>query len=440
MADYEQGDIKMTTVELPKSENGLHGTLTVPGDKSISHRSIMLGAISHGTTVVNHFLLSDDCLHTIGAFRELGVAIAVDGDQVTIEGKGGFNHFTKPTKPLDMGNSGTSTRLLLGFLSHQPFDIDLFGDASLSKRPLDRVIKPLAKMGVHVTATDDNFLPVTLHANPQLRGLDYRLPVASAQVKSALIWAGLQAEQPSHLTEKLITRDHTEKMIAQFGGHLEQDGLEITVTPQDHFEAQQITVPGDISSAAFFLVAAACVPGSQITLKQVGLNQTRDGILKALDQMNAHYTITNRSTDSEPAGDITIGYQALTALKLGAKDIPAVVDEVPLIVLAATQAQGTTVITGAEELRVKETDRIATVTEELTKMGAKITPQPDGFIIEGGTKLHTATTPLDSHGDHRIGMMLAVANLIAGGNSVLNNADSISVSYPEFFNDLDQLR
>lgn len=430
----------MTTVELPKSEHGLHGTLTVPGDKSISHRSIMLGAISHGTTVVDHFLLSDDCLHTIGAFRELGVNIQVTGDQVTIEGKGGFNHFTKPTKPLDMGNSGTSTRLLLGFLSHQPFDIDLFGDASLSKRPLDRVIKPLSQMGVQVTATENNYLPVTLHATKELKGIDYHLPVASAQVKSALIWAGLQATGDSHLTEKLITRDHTEKMIAQFGGHLQQNGVNITVTPQDHFEAQHITVPGDISSAAFFLVAAACVPGSQLTLKQVGLNQTRDGILKALDKMQAHYEVTNRSTDSEPAGDITIGHQSLQALTMGAADIPAVVDEIPLIVLAATQATGTTVITGAEELRVKETDRIATVTEELTKMGAKITPQPDGFIIEGGTQLHTATEPLDSHGDHRIGMMLAVANLIAGGDSVLENADSISVSYPEFFEDLNQLR
>lgn len=430
----------MTTVELPKSEHGLHGTLTVPGDKSISHRSIMLGAISHGTTVVDHFLLSNDCLHTIGAFRELGVNIQVTGDQVTIEGKGGFNHFTKPTKPLDMGNSGTSTRLLLGFLSHQPFDIDLFGDASLSKRPLDRVIKPLSQMGVQVTATENNYLPVTLHATKELKGIDYHLPVASAQVKSALIWAGLQATGDSHLTEKLITRDHTEKMIAQFGGHLQQNGVNITVTPQDHFEAQHITVPGDISSAAFFLVAAACVPGSQLTLKQVGLNQTRDGILKALDKMQAHYEVTNRSTDSEPAGDITIGHQSLQALTMGAADIPAVVDEIPLIVLAATQATGTTVITGAEELRVKETDRIATVTEELTKMGAKITPQPDGFIIEGGTQLHTATEPLDSHGDHRIGMMLAVANLIAGGDSVLENADSISVSYPEFFEDLNQLR
>lgn len=429
----------MTTVDLSKAPNGLHGQLAVPGDKSISHRSVMLGAISKGTTVVDHFLLSDDCLHTIGAFRQLGVNIQIENDQVTIEGKGGFNHFTQPDQPLDMGNSGTSTRLLLGFLSKQPFDIEMFGDASLSKRPLDRVINPLSKMGANISATDNNFLPLTLHANNQLNAIDYKLPVASAQVKSSLIWAGLQADGKTHLTEKLITRDHTEKMIDQFGGHLDQDDVNITVTPQDQFKAQHVDVPGDISSAAFFLIAAACVPGSEITLKQVGLNQTRDGILQALDRMGAQYTISNESNDSEPAGDITIGYQSLTAINVEAADIPAVVDEVPLIVLAATQAKGTTIISGAEELRVKETDRIATVTEELIKMGADITPKPDGFIINGGTKLHTASEPLDSHGDHRIGMMLAVANLIAGGDSVLDNADSISVSYPQFFEDLKQL-
>ncbi|WP_137602217.1 3-phosphoshikimate 1-carboxyvinyltransferase [Paucilactobacillus nenjiangensis] len=429
----------MSTVDLPNSNSGLHGALTVPGDKSISHRSIMLGAISHGTTTVDHFLLSDDCLHTIGAFRELGVKIDVDGDHVSIEGKGGFRNFDKPKKPLDMGNSGTSTRLLLGLLANQPFDIAMFGDASLSKRPIKRVSDPLTQMGAKVAATNGNFLPLTLHPNDGLTGIDYKLPVASAQVKSALIWAGLQAETPSHLTEKLITRNHTEKMLEQFGGHLEQDGLNITVTPQSDFTAQHVTVPGDISSAAFFLIAGACVPGSEITLNKVGLNDTRDGILKALDQMGAQYTINNRTNDSEPMGDITIGYQQLNALTLGAADVPALVDEIPLLALAATQAKGQTVITGAEELRVKETDRIATVTEELTKMGADITATPDGFIINGGTKLHAANTPLQSHGDHRIGMMMAVANLMADGDNQLADADAIAVSYPQFFDDLKSL-
>ena len=429
----------MSTVDLPNSNSGLHGALTVPGDKSISHRSIMLGAISHGTTTVDHFLLSDDCLHTIGAFRELGVKIDVDGDHVSIEGKGGFRNFDKPKKPLDMGNSGTSTRLLLGLLANQPFDIAMFGDASLSKRPIKRVSDPLTQMGAKVAATNGNFLPLTLHPNDGLNGIDYKLPVASAQVKSALIWAGLQAETPSHLTEKLITRNHTEKMLEQFGGHLEQDGLNITVTPQSDFTAQHVTVPGDISSSAFFLIAGACVPGSEITLNKVGLNDTRDGILKALDQMGAQYTINNRTNDSEPMGDITIGYQQLNALTLGAADVPALVDEIPLLALAATQAKGQTVITGAEELRVKETDRIATVTEELTKMGADITATPDGFIINGGTKLHAANTPLQSHGDHRIGMMMAVANLMADGDNQLADADAIAVSYPQFFDDLKSL-
>lgn len=429
----------MTTVLLPKNQSGLHGKLRVPGDKSISHRSVMLGAISRGTTVVDHFLFSDDCIHTIEAFRALGVKIETTDTQVTIEGKDGFDHFEEPTAPLDMGNSGTSTRLLMGFLAKQSFDLEFVGDASLSKRPLRRVIDPLEKMGAKISATEDNLLPMTLHANDQLHGIDYDLPVASAQVKSALIWAGLQADEESHLTEKLITRDHTEKMLRQFGGVIQQNGVEIKVTPQESFNAQHISVPGDISSAAFFIVAALCVPGSKVTLQQVGLNPTRTGILQALEKMGAKFKISNIADSAEETGDITIESQSLTATEIGAAEIPAMVDEIPLVVLAATQATGTTVISGAEELRVKETDRIATVTEELRKLGAEIDDKPDGFIVTGGTKLHAATEPLDSHGDHRIGMMLAVANLLAQNQSELVNADAISVSYPEFLADLANL-
>lgn len=430
----------MTTVDLPRAANGLHGTLTVPGDKSISHRSIMLGAISRGTTVVDHFLLSDDCLHTIAAFKALGVEIKVDDDHVTIKGKGGFQNFTKPLQPLDMGNSGTSTRLLLGLLANQPFEIKMVGDGSLSRRPLNRVIEPLTAMGASITATDGNFLPLTLHANNGLVGIDYQIPVASAQVKSALIWAGLQASQHSHLTEKLITRDHTEQMLRQFGGQVAQTGLEIEVEPQNAFQAQHVVVPGDISSAAFFIVAAICVPHSHVTLKQVGLNKTRTGILMALAKMGAQYEVTNRSQTAEPVGDLTISSQAIQALNLGADDIPALVDELPLVALAATQAKGTTIISGAEELRVKETDRIKTVTTELQKFGAQIEERPDGFVIQGKTQLHAPVVAVDSHGDHRIGMMLVVANLIAGGTGSLKNAEAINVSYPEFWHDLDQLR
>lgn len=429
----------MTTVLLPDSKNGLHGQLLVPGDKSISHRSIMLGAISHGTTTVDHFLFSDDCLHTIGAFRALGVDIQTTKSAVQIKGQGGFNHFKAPKTALDMGNSGTSTRLLTGFLAKQPFDIDFFGDDSLSKRPLKRVSEPLSQMGAKIKATNDNFLPMTLQKNDQLEGIDYQIPVASAQVKSALIWAGLQADTPTHLTEKIITRDHTEKMIRQFGGTIEQDGVNITVTPQDEFEAQTINVPGDISSAAFLIVAGLCVPNSKITLQQVGLNPTRTGIIQALEKMNAKFEITNQAASAEEMGDVTITAQQLRATEIGAQEIPAMVDEIPLLVLAATQAVGTTVISGAQELRVKETDRIATVTEELNKMGAGIEAKPDGFVVKGGVKLHAAHEPLDSHGDHRIGMMLAIANLLADDNSELKNADAISVSYPAFLDDLTQL-
>ncbi|BAP86517.1 3-phosphoshikimate 1-carboxyvinyltransferase [Paucilactobacillus hokkaidonensis JCM 18461] len=430
----------MTTVALPQNNNGLNGTLTVPGDKSISHRSVMFGAVSRGTTIVDHFLFSDDCLRTIAAFKALGVPITTNNEQVTIEGRGGFDNFQKPTHPLDMGNSGTSTRLLLGLLAKQPFDIKMVGDASLSKRPLNRVIEPLTQMGSKITAQANNFLPLTLHVNQKLAGLEYHLPVASAQVKSALIWAGLQADSNSHLTEKLITRDHTEKMLHQFGGTLQQSGKEIEVSPQHDFQGQHLYVPGDISSAAFFIVAGVCVPNSKITLKQVGLNQTRTGILDALTKMGAQFEISNRSTDSEPAGDITIKDQPLHSLTLTQADIPGMVDEVPLIVLAATQAAGTTVISGAQELRVKETDRIATVTQELQKFGADIEQRPDGFVINGGTKLHPADQPLDSHGDHRIGMMLAIANLIAGGAGQLENAEAINISYPTFWQDLAQLQ
>lgn len=430
----------MTTIDLPRAENGLHGTLTVPGDKSISHRSIMLGAISHGTTVVDHFLFSDDCLHTIAAFKGLGVKIEIDNDRVTIEGRGGFRNFTKPDQPLDMGNSGTSTRLLLGLLANQPFEIEMFGDDSLSSRPLKRVIDPLTAMGAKVTATAGNFLPLTLHANDSLDGIDYKIPVASAQVKSALIWAGLQASHNSHLTEKLITRDHTEQMLRQFGGRVKQAGLEIEVAPQNNFEAQHVLVPGDISSAAFFIVAAICVPNSHVTLKQVGLNQTRTGILTALNKMGAQYEITNRLNTAEAVGDLVVGSQAIHALNLGAEDIPALVDELPLLALAATQATGTTIISGAEELRVKETDRIKTVTTELKKFGAQIKEQPDGFIIQGKIPLHSPVAAVNSHGDHRIGMMLAIANLIADGTGKLDHAEAINVSYPEFWHDLNQLQ
>lgn len=430
----------MTTIALPQNNNGLHGTLSIPGDKSISHRSVMFGAISEGRTTVDHFLFSDDCLRTIAAFRALGVKIETTSDQVTIEGKGGFDQFENPDQPLDMGNSGTSTRLLLGLLARQPFDIEMVGDASLRRRPLNRVIEPLAQMGAQISARDNNLLPLTLHANRRLQEIDYQLPVASAQVKSALILAGLQADQPTQLTEKLITRDHTEKMLQQFGGSIQQEGKHIKVTPQSEFQGQHISVPGDISSAAFFIVAGLCVPNSKVVLQQVGLNPTRTGILSALSKMGAQFEISNETAASEPAGDITIHSQQLQAINLTDQDIPGLVDEVPLIALAATQATGTTVISGAEELRVKETDRIETVTEELKKMGADIEQRPDGFVINGGTKLHSAVEPLDSHGDHRIGMMLAVANLIAGGTGQLQHADAINISYPTFWQDVAQLQ
>ncbi|WEV55102.1 3-phosphoshikimate 1-carboxyvinyltransferase [Leuconostocaceae bacterium ESL0723] len=417
---------------------GLHGTLTVPGDKSISHRALMFGAIAHGQTRVHNFLTSADVLHTMGVLRALGVEITQEGTEATIEGRG-LKHFTAPTQPLDMGNSGTSTRLLMGLLAKQPFDMEMFGDASLSRRPLDRVAKPLTAMGAKYQLTDDNYLPGKILANQELRGIEYHLPVASAQVKSAILLAGLQAEGTTTVISPLASRDHTERMLEQFGGHLQVDGLKVSVQAQDDLQAQDVTVPADISSAAFFIVAAIITPNSKLSLRHVGVNPTRDGILRLLKRMGAEITLSNPSTVGEPAADLTVASQKLAGITITAEDIPAVVDELPILALAATQAQGDTLISGAEELRVKETDRIAVVVETLNQLGADIEERPDGMLIHGGTPLKTSQpVELSAHGDHRIAMMIAVAALVTDGTVRLQDEESMAVSYPNFLTDLAQ--
>lgn len=418
---------------------GLHGVLKLPGDKSISHRSIIFGAVSSGETEISHFLPSDDCLTTIRAFQGMGVRIERSHDHVLVHGAG-LNGLRKPDRALNMGNSGTTSRLLLGVLSGQNFTTELFGDPSLSRRPMRRVTEPLARSGAHFYTTSGGTLPITVHGYPFLNPINYRMPVASAQVKSALILAALQAEGTSTIIEKLPTRNHTELMLKAFGGDIRQHNLTLTVIGRPHLIGQKITIPGDMSSAAFFITAAVLLPGSKITLKNVGLNPTRTGFLNVLEQMGANITIQNTVDQAEPAGDLRIQHFDLRAVQLNDEDIPSIIDELPLIALLATQARGTTKITGAGELRIKETDRITVVTEELRKLGANITELPDGMIIHGPTKLAPKNTDrVDSHGDHRIGMMLAVAALISRNSLKLAGDEAINISYPNFFTDLDRL-
>ena len=424
----------------PAPKRGLHGQLTVPGDKSISHRALMFGAIAQGHTDIENFLDSDDVLHTMGVFRALGVQIEQTGTRVRIQGQG-LEHFQAPKAPLDMGNSGTSTRLLMGLLSQQPFDMTIFGDGSLIQRPMQRVLTPLAQMGANIILTDGDKLPGVIHANHTLTGITYVMPVASAQVKSALILAGMQATGQTKIIEKLPSRDHTERMLRQFGGEIQSENGVITVSRQPALIGQHVVVPADISSAAFFMVAALITPNSELTLKNVGINPTRDGVLRLLRRMGADLQLSNIDDTNEPTADITVRTQPLHGIHITAADIPSAVDEIPILALAATQAQGDTVISGAAELRVKETDRIATVVAELTKLGADIEALPDGMIIHGGTPLHGSTdsTLLETHGDHRIGMMNAVAALIAHREVVMTGEDAMSVSYPGFLADLMQV-
>jgi len=429
-------------IKLTKAEkNGLHGEITVPGDKSISHRALMFGAIAEGKTVIDNFLMSDDVMHTMGVFRALGVEIDHTESQATVIGKG-LTNFKAPSAGLDMGNSGTSTRLLMGLLSKQPFDLNIFGDSSLSKRPLRRVADPLSMMNAQFELSNDEFLPAVIKANTELNGITYHMPVASAQVKSAILLAGIQAEGETTIIEDLPSRDHTERMLRPFGGQIKTDNGVITVKKQSKLSGQHVLVPSDISSAAFFMVAGLITPNSEITIKKVGVNPTRDGVIKLLERMGAEITQKPIASDGEPLADITVKAQTLHGIAITAEDIPGAVDELPILALAATQAVGDTIISGAEELRVKETDRISTVISELTKLGADIDEKPDGMVIHGGTLLHTSngSTLLDSHGDHRIGMMNVIASLITEGDVVLTGEEAMSVSYPGFVEDVSSIK
>lgn len=424
-------------MKLRTNAKGLRGSLRVPGDKSISHRSIIFGSLAKGVTKVHDILRGEDVLSTIQVFREMGVQIEDKGDLVEIHGCG-FDGLQEPQRPLDMGNSGTSMRLIAGVLASQNFSAQMVGDDSLSKRPMDRISLPLRQMGVEIAGqTERDLPPLTIHGNPNLKPIQYQLPIASAQVKSALIFAALQAQGESLIIEKDLTRNHTEDMLLQFGGQLKVDGKEIRVAGKQELQAQEVVVPGDISSAAFWLVAGLIVPNSKITLTNVGINETRTGILDVIQAMGGKLSVSEVDEVAKSA-TITVESSDLYGTEISGELIPRLIDELPIIALLATQAEGRTLIRDAEELKVKETDRIQVVADVLNSMGADIQPTADGMIIQGKTPLKGAS--VHTYGDHRIGMMTAIAALLVkDGNVELERAEAINTSYPDFFAHLEGL-
>lgn len=415
----------------------LSGEMTVPGDKSISHRAIMLGSIAKGKTEVTGFLDGEDCLRTIEMFKQLGVSIERQGTNVSIDSPG-MKDWEMPADELYAGNSGTTARLMAGILAGSNITAVMTGDASLSRRPMDRVTVPLKEMGASITSeTPSELLPLRIEGTP-LRAIDYQNPVGSAQVKSAILFAGLQAEGTTSVHEKTVSRDHTEQMLKYFGAAIESDDGKVTVTGGRTLTGKNVHVPGDISSAAFFMVAASMVKGSAITLPNVGLNPTRTGVVDVLREMGAAIEITDESDkNGERLGTVSVAYQQVKPAVIGGALIPRLIDELPVIALLATQAEGTTVIKDAAELRVKETDRIAAVTEALSAVGANIEATADGMIIHGPTPLTGGT--MDSYGDHRLGMMAAITSLVASGPITIKDPACIDISYPAFFEDLERL-
>ncbi|MBO4338086.1 MAG: 3-phosphoshikimate 1-carboxyvinyltransferase [Lachnospiraceae bacterium] len=418
----------------------LKGSITVPGDKSISHRSIMLGALAKGDTHIRHFLSGADCLSTIACFRKLGVDIDTAPDVITVRGKGLYG-LTACDGTLDTGNSGTTTRLISGILSGQPFSSRLSGDESLNKRPMKRIIEPLSQMGADIKSEGGNGCCPLIINPSKLSGIDYNSPVASAQVKSAILLAGLYADTPTSVTEPALSRDHTERMLSLFGATVKRDGLKVSVLPDPALEAADIDVPGDISSAAYFIAAALLVPGSELLVKNVGINKTRAGFLMIAEDMGADLEYLNLRGENdengagEPVADILVRSSSLHSCEISGDIIPTLIDEIPMLAVMAAFAEGTTVIKDAAELKVKETDRIMTICDNLRKMGGDITPADDGMIINGGRQLHGGM--LDSYLDHRIAMSFKIAALASGADVQIRGADCVNISYPQFYSDLE---
>ena len=409
------------------------GQIKVPGDKSISHRAVMLGSLANGVTEISGFLKGADCLSTIDCFRKMGIDIDINGENVTVHGNG-LRGLKKPDEMLYTGNSGTTTRLLCGILAGQNFDTSITGDASIQKRPMGRVVKPLSMMGAKI---ENEYCPLYI-TGTKLHGIDYKMPVASAQVKTAIILAGLYADGETVIHEIEKSRDHTELMLSAMGADLTVDNLDITVKPTNDLTAVNVDVPGDISSAAFFLVLGAIMPNSQITVTNVGINPTRTGIIDVLKDMGADITLENVHTSAgETVANITVRSSSLKGTTVGGDIIPRLIDELPIIAVAAVFADGQTVIKDAQELKVKETNRIRAVVDEFNKCGIDITETDDGMIINGGKSIHGAD--FKTYGDHRMAMSLTVLAQLANGESTLDDSDCACVSYPTFFDDFYKL-
>lgn len=424
------------------SITGLKGRVTVPGDKSISHRCIMFGSIADGVTEVRNFLEGADCLATIRCFRSMGIEIEEKNTTVIVHGKG-LHGLSAPDSILDVGNSGTTTRLLSGILAGQPFESKLSGDESLNSRPMKRIMDPLTQMGAHISSILRNGCAPLYIAPSALHGIHYDSPVASAQVKSCILLAGLYAEGETSVTEPSLSRNHTELMLREFGADIRTthalNSTEATasIRPCGRLFGQKITVPGDISSAAYFIAAGLIVPDSEILIENVGINPTRAGILKVCEDMGGNITLLNERTEGgEKIADILVKTSSLHGITIEGDIIPTLIDEIPVIAVMAAAAEGTTIIKDAEELKVKETDRIETVTDNLKAMGCNVTPTADGMIITGGklkgASIHTLL-------DHRIAMAFSIAALVAEGNTKILDSKCVDVSYPTFYDTFEQL-
>lgn len=417
--------------------NGLRGEVTIPGDKSVSHRSVMFGSIAKGTTEIHNFLQGADCLSTIGCFRSMGVEIENNGDFVIVHGNG-LRGLKKPETILDCGNSGTTTRLISGILSGQDFTVTLTGDASIQKRPMKRIITPLSMMGANIRSLNDNGCAPLEITGSLLHGIHYQSPVASAQVKSAVLLAGLYADGETKVTEPNVSRNHTELMLSCFGADVHTEDTTAIIRPAKELFGQKIMVPGDISSAAFFMAAGLMIPNSEILIRNVGINPTRDGMIHVCKAMGADITLMNVEKDGEPTADILVRSSDLKGTVIEGAVIPTLIDELPMIAAMACFAEGETIIKNAAELKVKESNRISVMVENLSAMGADVEETEDGMIIRGGRPLHGAV--IDSKLDHRIAMTFAVTGSCAEGETEILGAECVEISYPKFYEDLVRLK
>lgn len=427
----------LSVICINKSMITLQGELTIPGDKSISHRAIMFASLAKGCSEISHFLQGADCLSTIHCFRQLGISIENTPTLIRVQGKG-LHGLKQPTTTLDVGNSGTTIRLLSGILSGQSFSSQITGDSSIVKRPMKRIIEPLTLMNASILSKYENNCAPLLIKGKSLSAIDYVSLVASAQVKSSILLAGLYADNQTRVTEPYISRNHSELMLSSFGAKVTTEGTTASIQPNPILEGQQVIVPGDISSAAYFIAAALIVPNSEISLRNVGINPTRDGILRVAKLMGGNIALSNQRTISgEPIADICIKSSTLKGITIEGDLIPSLIDELPIIAIMAAFATGTTIVKDAAELKVKESNRIDLITKGLFDMNCNIEGTDDGFIVHGGASLHGAT--IDSHFDHRIAMSFTIASLLAEGSTTILGKECVTISYPNFYEDLASL-